>query len=224
MESELLKLKVKKLREKGKTFSEIKENVGVNISKSTISYWCKGIVLSKKKISHIKNICEGNIKKAQKLAVLANQQKHENKLNRIIEDNKDLSLLLKNLDVAKIVLAVLYICEGSKNKRSSCLTIGNSDPKIIKLFLQLLRKCYRINESKFRCTVQCRADQDTKKLEIFWSKVTGIPLSLFYKARIDNRTIGKKSEKTDYHGVCRINYFSADIFWELMIIGDIICQ
>ena len=63
---------------------------------------------------------------------------------------------------------------------------------------------------------QCRADQDIKKLEKFWSKITKIPPSQFYKARIDKRTIGKKTLKLEYKGVCRIDYFSADIFTELM--------
>ena len=56
----------------------------------------------------------------------------------------------------------------------------------------------------------------------FWSKITNIPLSQFYKARIDSRTIGKKSKNLNYKGVCRIDYFSAEIAIELMQISKII--
>jgi len=66
------------------------------------------------------------------------------------------------------------------------------------------------------------ADQNIKKLEKFWSQVTKISLSQFYKARIDPRTIGKPSKKPNYKGVCRIDYFSADLFIELMQIPKII--
>lgn len=66
------------------------------------------------------------------------------------------------------------------------------------------------------------ADQDIKKLERFWSKVTSIPLSQFYKTRIDPRTIGKPSKKPDYKRVCRIDYFSTEIFIELTKIVEII--
>ena len=90
------------------------------------------------------------------------------------------------------------------------------------MFLHLLRFCYNIEESKFRCTVQCRADQDIAKLEKFWGKVTKIQRSKFYSTRIDPRTIGKKSENLEYKGVCVIYYFSADIFWDLMYIPKII--
>ena len=64
----------------------------------------------------------------------------------------------------------------------------------------------------------CRADQNTKKLEKFWSNITRIPLSQFYKPRKDARTIGKPTKRKDYKGVCKIDYFSADIYTELMMI------
>ena len=116
---------------------------------------------------------------------------------------------------------MLYLGEGAKNQRGS-LMFGNSDPFIISLFLYLLRYCYNIDESKFRCTLQCRADQNSRKLEKFWFQITKIPLSQFYKARIDPRTIGKPSKKLEYKGVCRIDYFSAEIFTELTQIANIV--
>ena len=100
--------------------------------------------------------------------------------------------------------------------------LGNSEPLVIRLFLNLLRYCYNIDESKFRCTLQCRADQNIPKLEKFWSQITNIPLAQFYKARIDPRTIGKPSNNPNYKGVCRIDYFSGDIFMELKQIMSLI--
>ena len=102
------------------------------------------------------------------------------------------------------------------------MIFGNSDPFIINLFLHLLRYCYNIDESKFRCTVQCRADQDTNRLENFWCRITKIPLVQFYKTRIDPRTIGKPSKKQNYKGVCRIDYFSAELFIEIKLVAEII--
>ena len=110
---------------------------------------------------------------------------------------------------------MLYLGEGAKSSRGS-VCFGNSDPFIISLFLNLVRKCYKVDEKKFRCTVLCRADQSVGNLEKFWLKITKIPKSQFYKTRIDARTIGKPTKKLDYKGVCVINYFSADIFLDLM--------
>ncbi|MEK7147181.1 MAG: hypothetical protein AAB772_02910, partial [Patescibacteria group bacterium] len=153
--------------------------------------------------------------------VCVNQQKREEYLQLVKNRIKHLNVIIKNPDVAKIALTMLYIGEGTKSHKGS-LIFGNSDPKTINLFLRLLRFCYHIDENKFRCTLQCRADQNIKALEKFWSQTTGVPLRQFYKARIDPRTIGIPSKKPDYKGVCRIDYFSADIFNEIMKITEII--
>lgn len=219
----LVKKKAIALRKGGKTYGEINKALDVSIPKSTISYWLKNITLSKKQKNRIDGNIAKNIKLSQKKALLVNKKKRQNYLLSVHNRVKHLEVVLLNCDVAKIALAMLYLGEGSKTNRGS-LMFGNSDPEIIKLFLRFLRECYTLDESKFRCTVQCRADQDVKKLEKFWSNITEIPLNLFYKAQVDSRTIGKASKKVNYKGVCRIDYFSADIFNELIEISRVICK
>lgn len=220
------KLRAIELRKQGFTYGEIRKCLNVKIPKSTLSIWFKGLHISLKAQTRLNSVISFKIKKANTAALLANRKKREIYLKGIINRILCLKKYLeseKDTDIAKIILAVLYLGEGAKGKRRSFM-LGNSDPKIIKLFLKLLRKCYPIDENKFRCTLQCRADQDIKTLEIFWSNITGIPLSQFYKARIDPRTIGKKSKKPEYKGVCRIDYFSADIYTEVEKIIEIICN
>lgn len=217
-----IKEKVVALRHSGKTYGEIQNAVGKRIPKSTLSYWCKNIPLSKDYQRRIEKITFTNIQRGRVIALVANKAKRKKYLQSIEKENKHLaSILTNNMDTAKIAIAMLYLGEGSKTQRGS-LMFGNSDPKIISLFLSLLRYCYAIDENKFRCTLQCRADQDIKKLERFWSKITKITLDQFYKARVDPRTIGKKSRKLNYKGVCRIDYFSAQIYTELMCVGKIL--
>ena len=217
-----LKEEVIKLRKQGKTYSEIKKNFRINTPKSTLCHWCKNVKLSKESQNRIQKIIFNNREKARATALAVNKAKREEYLKSIFQRNGHLKMMLKNKDIAKVVLSILYLCEGSKSLERGSVMFGNSDPFIINLFLYLLRRCYNIYERKFRCTLQGRADQDVKKLEKFWSKITNIPLSQFYKARIDSRTIGKKSKNLNYKGVCRIDYFSAEIAIELMQISKII--
>ncbi|HLD21589.1 MAG TPA: hypothetical protein VJB65_01705 [Patescibacteria group bacterium] len=128
--------------------------------------------------------------------------------------------MLKEEIHAKIALAMLYLGEGTKCQGRCTITFGNSNPIIIRLFLALLRKCYPIDESKFRCTIQCRADQNIENLTHYWTSVTNIPLHQFYKSRIDKRTIGKITMKPKYNGVCRIDYFSSAIYLDLLAAID----
>jgi hypothetical protein len=218
----LLKPKVLALRRAGKTYGEIQKVLGKRIPKSTLSYWCKDVLLPQEYQERIKKLILSNSQKGRQIALSVNRIRREKYLQSVNDRNSSLPFRLKNKDTAKIALAMLYLGEGSKNPKRGSLMFGNSDPLVVDLFLSLLRYCYKIDESKFRCTFQCRADQNIKKLEKFWARITKIPLSRFYKARVDPRTIGKPSKKLDYKGVCRIDYFSADIFIDLLEIPKII--
>lgn len=211
------------LRKNGQTYSEICIELSANIPKSTLATWCRGVKLSKASIDRIRLLELNNLVKARLIAQAANKKKQHNRLKSILDHNRHLSKFKSDKDVAKIILATIYLCEGTKSQKQASITLGNSDPLIISLFLQLLRFCYNIDEGKFRCTVQCRNDQDIPKLERFWQKTTKIPKNQFYGARIDPRSVGKKSMKPDYRGVCRINYLSSEMFWTLTKIGEILC-
>jgi hypothetical protein len=217
-----LRLEVIKFRKQGKTYSEINKKLKSIIPKSTLSYWCRNIYLPRGYKRKIREYNKFNLIKARRIALVANKIKREKYLQSVLNRNLHLEKALKNRDTAKIALAMLYLGEGSKDSKRGSLMFGNSDPFIISLFLRLLRYCYSIDEGKLRCTLQCRADQNIKKLERFWFRITGIPLSQFYKARVDPRTIGKKSNRLDYEGVCRIDYFSAELFIELKQIAEIV--
>ncbi|MDD2753221.1 MAG: hypothetical protein PHT44_01265 [Candidatus Portnoybacteria bacterium] len=222
MDKKELKIRAQNLRSKGSTYLEIQELLNTKIPKSTLSYWCRGLDLPMGYQQRIEDYNKFNLKKAQEAALISNKARREIYLKKIDKQNLHLIESLNDKDTVKIALAILYAAEGSKSTRSSIM-LGNSSPSIINLFLRLLRSCYTIDESKFRCTLQCRADQNIQKLEEFWSDITKIPLTQFYKAQIDPRTIDKPSKKPDYKGVCRIDYFSGEIFLDLTSVIKIIC-
>lgn len=213
--------KIRDLRGSGMTYSEITKALGLFVSKSSLSYYCRGVNLPVGYKDRVRELNIKNLHKARKTAIKQQQKKRATYLRNIYLTNRHLRNEINNPDTAKLLLTSLYLAEGGKTQRGA-LVFGNSDVKIIKLFLFLLRKAYIIDDKKFRCTVQCRADQDVERLKSFWSNTTGIPFGQFYKTQVDKRTIGKKTLKQDYFGVCRIDYFSAAVFNELTVIGSII--
>jgi hypothetical protein len=210
------------LRKSGKTYGEIVKLIGQNIPKSTLSDWCHDIYLTSSQKKAIDKKVIKNCRKGMEVARIINKEKRKKYLQSIIDRNKHLPKIFDNTGVKKIALAMLYLGEGTKALDRGSLRFGNAEAFVIKLFLNLMRKCYNIDEKKFRCTILCRADQNIKELEIFWQNITKIPSLQFYKTRIDSRTIGKPTKKLDYKGVCVIDYFSADIFLDLMKIPKII--
>lgn len=220
----ILGARIRKLRHKGKSYGEIKDLLGSHLSKSSISYWCRGLVLNKSALARLDKIRYLHLPKARDASIVSKKIKQQRRVKAIEQANQSLLLTITVPDIAKIALAMLFLGEGTKNPKRASLVFGNSDPGIIALFLRLLRKCFVLHENKFRCTVQCRADQNTVKLEKFWSNVTNIPSKQFYKSRIDARSIGRSSRKPDYKGVCRIDYFSSYVFNELLYLSRMIVE
>ena len=117
---------------------------------------------------------------------------------------------------------MLYLGEGSKWKSHRGPQLGSSDPKIIRLYVSLLRDCYNISADQLKCRVQHRADQDPEELVKYWSCVSGVNPTRFYPSYADRRTIGHATLNKGYKGVCVITCAGTYIQLELAQIVDII--
>jgi hypothetical protein len=211
------------LRRNGRTYTEIQDILNSPIPPSTLCTWFKRVAFSPQEQEGILLRGKERIRNGSVKASATRKLAKKYRLEIIRQNNLYLRKVLRDRSVAKISLVMLYLCEGSKQQNAS-LCFGNSNSGIIQLFLHLFRQGYAIDEKKFRCTVQCRADQDTEQLISFWSTVTQIPKKQFYRSRIDKRTIGSPTKRVNYRGVCRIDYFSAAIYNELKIIGELLSE
>ena len=208
-----------KLRERGYSLSEISD--AINIPKNTIQGWVKNTRLSKSQIARLKKKEIKCGRKGLKKALQVNKdkvfrwkeevRKRTEKFERVFD---------KKSDIAKLLCGVLYLCEGAKYPSTRQLNFGSADPRMIKIFLELVRKNFFIDEKKFRCRIMHRYDQDGKGLSRYWSKVTDIPLSQFYRSYKDERTKGRATKKKGYKGICAVQYLSTDLQYELQLIGE----
>lgn len=208
-----------KLRLEGHTYSEILNLLGRKVSKSTLSYWLKNIEMTNLQKRTLQNNIDAKLKKAQKAALKINKFRRKKYLADL--KNKNLYLLKKlDCDCQKLILSMLYLGEGAKTKGTQFLSLGSSNPKIIKLYLVLLKNCFTIDRSKFRIRIQCRADQNIKVLENYWHNLTKISKKQFYPTYIDKRTIGSPTKMKEYKGVCTIHYFDRSIQFELELLSE----
>lgn len=211
------------LRSVGKTYGEIRLLLKRHIPKSTLSDWCKNVILPKDYAERISALNFNNLNKARLIAKEINKIKREEFFKEINEANIPIAETMQNPETARIALAMLCLGEARKYSfKGGPFSLGSSDPRIITLFLELLKKCFNFKLEKVRCTVQCRADQNIETLERFWLNVTKIPKKLFYKARIDPRTIGKPTKKKDYMGVLNVYYFDTKVQLELESLAQLI--
>ncbi len=214
---------IRRLRANGKTYREINKTLSINLAKSTLSWICQTTPLPKnyrEKITKL-NIRNLGVARATALAVKDAKKEEFNKQIKLI--NLPIAQMVSDEKIAKIALAMLCLGEASKSGGQSSFSLGNSDPRIVVLFLNLLKMCFDdFDPKKIRATIQCRADQNTKKLEDFWIKITRIPKLQFYKPLIDPRTVGKPTKKKSYKGILKIDYLSSKTQLELESLADLI--
>lgn len=215
--------KARNLRVTGKTYGEIRQSLKLPIPKSTLSEWCKNVKLPVNYAKRIADLNLNNLNKGRFIAQEINKIKREEFFKKIEQKNLPIAIAIKNLEAAKIALAMLCLGEARKyTPKGGTFSLGSSDPRIIVIFLELLKICFNFNLEKVRCTVQCRADQNTDALEKFWISVTDIPKRLFYNTRIDPRTIGKPTKKKSYKGVLKVDYFDTKVHLELESLAQLI--
>lgn len=197
------KQKVIELRKKGMTLSEIQKLVPA--SKSTISLWMRGIVLSKDEQNRInKKITDGQFKSREILRnkAILRQEGIEAYAHSVFDGFKF------NKQMAILFCACLYECEGGKAPYCP-FSFTNSNPYLVQIFLKLLRNGFDIDEKKFSLHLHLHSYHDKQKQLIFWSNLTKVPQSQFIKVYL-KKTSGMY-KKDCYPGCLTIRYYDVTL-------------
>ncbi len=136
------------------------------------------------------------------------------------------------LDVGKckLLVSMLYWCEGAKYPSSGELAFTSSDEQMQTVFIKLLRRAYseEIDEKKFRVVLQVPSIFNVEEVKNYWAKLLNISTNQFYKPYI-TKTKGNRFRKS-YMGTCSLRYHDYRILLRIMgtynqiskqIIGDV---
>ena len=211
------KFKAVKLRKSGKSYSDIRKLI--NVSKSTISLWLRDIELTSEQKAKLRGRQISNLAGSK-----ASQKKRVEKTKKIIEEAKnEANKLLKNTLFLSGLM--LYWAEGDKSETHENVKFSNSDPKMILLIMRWFREICKVPEEKFRICVHMHTLHCRKDIEEYWSKITGVPLSQFYKSQIKPTSLRHRRNKL-YDGTCAVVVNNKNLFrkikgWKLGFIEKI---
>lgn len=196
-----VKKKAISLRREGISIGTIARDL--NVAKSTAYEWTKNIEGAAR---YAQLGRERWIKELQPLGALGQKKKREKKIIQIIEEvQKELEQLQLTPGLEKTVLTLLYWAEGSKGR--GMLKFANTDPRLMSLFIALLRKSYVLDEQKFRVALQLHWYHNDKKVRKFWSELLKIPEFQFYKIYHKKRSKERVFRK-NIGGICFLQYNS----------------
>jgi len=162
----------------------------------------------------IRNWCQDDYKGTRWDTLLASNERKRQGFK--LSEKKTIDSI-KNIDGenAKIYASLIYWCEGAKYPSTSRLEFTNSDPKLLSVFINLVRKAFSVDEKKFRAHVQIHTTHKYIDIKRFWSKCLKIAPAQFIKPTI-TKPKGKKHRK-GYLGTCTLRYY--DYRLQLKLIG-----
>ena len=198
---ETIKEKARLLRKQGYSYGQLTKEL--KVPKSTLHEWIRG-VKRPAKFSRLDRIRW--IKEIQPLGAQGNKRKREKIVSQIIKEAKnEVSKIQINHETRKAILSLLYWTEGTKVR--GALQFANTDPKLILLFINLLRQCYKLDESKFRIRLHLHYYHKVKEIKAYWSKLLSIPTNQFEKIYRKSRSKEKKFRR-NYGGICFVKYYN----------------
>jgi hypothetical protein len=194
------------LRKDGYSYKEISGKL--KIAKSSAYLWCNKIILNNKAKKRISGRMAIGIKKAKEVL-----KTKKDKVFKKIFDNSNtyLSKMKFNNKINKLLCSFLYWGEGEKNRNT--VVFANSDPIMIKCFLNLLRSSFSLDEKKFRGLVHIHEYHNDNEVKKYWSEVTNIPLNQFLKSYRKPHT--GKNVRAGYKGTISVRYYDYKIALEL---------
>lgn len=195
------KNQVKALRKKGYSIGFIAKKC--SISKSTVHEWVKTMRGANRYARLGK---ERWIKEIQPLGALSQRRKRERKIVQIEKEvNEEIAHIQITTELKKTALASLYWAEGTKGKGK--LVFANTDPRLMLLFITLLRESYILDESKFRVRIHLHWYHKERATKKFWSDLLKIPTTQFNKTYRKKRSKEKVFRK-NVGGICFLGYNS----------------
>ena len=182
------------LRNRGLSYSQIKNKLGIN--KSTLSYWLRDMPLSKGRIRELQ-FNEAVIEKIRATKL----KKRETRLSAVLDrfrenlgDFSDREILISGF--------FLYWAEGGKT-RPYTVVLANTDPAMIRFYLRWLTILGApVEKSVIR--LHLYSDMDVEKEMRYWSKVLDVPKNRFRKPYIKKSKFSSLTFSTFGHGTCNV--------------------
>jgi len=205
-----LQIKAVALRKSGQSLSEIADQL--NVAKSSASLWVRDVKLSDKALQRILLCKQKGIQKG------ADSRKLESQLakDKIYKEAEiEVVSLRTSKEIDRLMLALIYWCEGGKD--DSSLSFTNSDPDLTRAFIDLLEKSFDINRLKISARLHLHEYHNPKIQLAWWSNKLALKEDQFKKFYLKPNT-GKR-KRDSYPGCVNIRYYNSSLARKLLYLA-----
>ena len=193
------------LRAEGKTYTEIKQVLGVG--KGTLSAWLADMPLSSEQM---KNVRDWNPRRIEHFRETMRKKREARLQVAYVKAKNDIGKLSRR----DLYIAGLYLYWGEGNKSGQAkVGISNTDPSVILAFLDWA-KIMDIPREKLYVRLHLYKDMDMQKEMQYWSQTLRIPTTQFRKPYVKESLLSGLTYKNGYgHGTCNLRFENMPM-WE----------
>ena len=196
------------LRQQGLSINAIATKL--KAAKSSVSIWTREVRLSDTQRVYLKN---------QSHTPASVEKRRQARLNNEAV-RRNLAIRDAYLSVGSItnrelwlIGTALYWAEGGKTQRT--VRFSNGDPEMIKLMMRYFRESCAVPEEKFRGYIHIHDSLDHCAAEHYWSEVSSIPITNFYKTYRKPNPSSRGLRQTLPHGVFDIYVADVNLFLKI---------
>jgi hypothetical protein len=211
-----------KLRLAGKSYNEIKKELGV--PKSTLSGWFKHVVLSDKARARL----TAREKSGSATLVKRNKMQTQRAEQRAREAQREGMRRIKDLSVEDLLVmgATLYWAEGykrlqvrdGKERMGHRISFLNTDPVMISVFVRFLREGLGVLPEHIHLTMRLYAHISEEEARRHWIRATGLPASCFRRttAMVSGASKGRRPFNRLPYGTLEVSVNDTPKFHHLL--------
>lgn len=196
----------RELRSQGMSVNNIANKL--EVSKSTVSVWVRGVVLTKEQMETLR----------QSNPAINNQHKggqvrKENAERTRLQYQQEGFQKAKEGNLLHQAACMLYWAEGAKSINS--FDFCNSDPYMIKLMMDFLTNTLMVDKEKITFKIQCYTNNNISidDIENYWTSLTGLKTSQARKHIINFVPTSSKQLKKNklVYGCCHLRIGSTEL-------------
>lgn len=197
------------LRKQGHSISDIASKIGV--AKSSVSLWVREVTLDDSTLLDLKHRSHSAIAiEKRRSARLKNEAKKRTAI--IANASSEFGGMVSNRELWLAGIA-LYWAEGGKTRR--LIRFSNGDPAMIQLMMRFFREICAVPEEKLRGYIHIHPNLDATAAESYWSSLTGIPLTQFFKTYRKPNISSEGKRQSLPHGVLDIYVLDTKLFYKM---------
>lgn len=202
--------KARALRKQGCSMNEITRILGV--AKSSVSLWTGDIELTskqKQRLSENGRSVESVERRRQSRLINERFKRRPYFENAVAE--------IGNLSRKELFFlgTAFYWGEGSKTKRGT-VDFTNADPRGVQIMMRYFKEVCNVPDHKFHGHVTLHPHLDAGEAERYWSKISGIPRTQFYKTSMQHNKASKNKKDSLPLGTFAINVHDTTLYLRVM--------